>query len=436
MNVMRTAKPSFNRRALATQAMHAAIAIRAKAKLDHHGPICIYGLCETLGVTVRFNDINMEGMYQRGTPPRIHLSARRPMARRTYNCAHELGHHVFGHGSSIDELREDAKDHPWEDPKEFLADTFAGFALMPIMGLRRAFAARGSTPETATAAQMFTIACDFGVGYPMTKAGAMFWSGETLTERLPPLIEPFAPDRVDCAAYTLAIGPEVYVSPNDQAADPTTVTVRQLGQGAAFTIPPGQFAFLLTEEVVSVPADALAFISIRAKTKFRGLVNVSGFHVDPGYRGQLTFAVFNAGPVPIHLKRGQPIFLIWFATLDRETSYKKDGLVHKGIDTELITAVAGELQSFAGLSKKVKDVDKALGDRIHAVEREQTYYRVIGAVALALVVALTVNWLKDVVSPRAPQPMHTMVEQQSSLPPDRPRTADLASPRSQSHDAL
>jgi predicted acylesterase/phospholipase RssA len=25
------------------------------------------------------------------------------------------------------------------------------------------------------------------------------------------------------------------------------------------------------------------------------LVNVSGFHVDPGYRGQLTFAVFNAG---------------------------------------------------------------------------------------------------------------------------------------------
>jgi dUTPase len=90
---------------------------------------------------------------------------------------------------------------------------------------------------------------------------------------------------------------------NDQTADPTTVTVRKLGEGEAFTIPPGQFAFLLTEEVVSVPADALAFISVRARTKFRGLVNVSGFHVDPGYRGQLTFSVFNAGPAPIHLKR-------------------------------------------------------------------------------------------------------------------------------------
>ena len=165
MQVMRATKPSFNRRALATQAMQAATATRAKAKLDQASPICIYGLCETLGVVVRFNNINMEGMYQRGLPPRIHLSARRPLPRRAFNCAHELGHHVFGHGSSIDELREDAKAEPWEDPKEFLADTFAGFVLMPIIGLRRAFSNRNLTPEIATPAQIFTIACEFGVGY-------------------------------------------------------------------------------------------------------------------------------------------------------------------------------------------------------------------------------------------------------------------------------
>ena len=165
LNLMRTGKPSFNRRALATQAMQAAAATRAKAKLDQVGPICVYGLCETFGVAVRFNNINMEGMYQRGPPPRIHLSARRPLPRRAYNCAHELGHDVFGHGSSIDELREDAKARPWEDPKEFLADTFAGFILMPIIGLRRAFSVRGWSPETATPAQIFTLACEFGVGY-------------------------------------------------------------------------------------------------------------------------------------------------------------------------------------------------------------------------------------------------------------------------------
>src|SRR5258708_5942932 len=235
----------------------------------------------------------------------------------------------------------------------------------------------------------------------MTKTDATFWSGETLRERLAPLIEHFEPDRVDCAAYTLAVGGEVYVSPNDQSVDPTTVTVRKLDSGVAFTIPPGQFAFLLTEEIVSVPADALAFISIRAKTKFRGLVNVSGFHVDPGYRGQLIFAVFNAGPVPVHLKRGQPIFLIWYASLDCETSFKKDRTLHKGIDPELVTAVAGELQSFASLSKKIKDVDKALVDRVHAVEKEQTYYRVVGAVGLAIVIALAVSWFKENISWRS-----------------------------------
>ena len=165
MSQMRIIKPGFDRRALATQAMQAAAATRATANLHQSGPICVYGLCETLGILVRFNNINMEGMYQRGRPPRIHLSARRPLPRRTYNCAHELGHHVFGHGSSIDELREDAKAQPWEDPKEFLADSFAGFILMPIIGLRRAFAVRGWTPETATPMQLFTVACEFGVGY-------------------------------------------------------------------------------------------------------------------------------------------------------------------------------------------------------------------------------------------------------------------------------
>ena len=118
----------------------------------------------------------------------------------------------------------------------------------------------------------------------MTKPPAAFWSGQTLDQQLKTLISPFDPGRIDCAAYTLSIGPEVYVSPNDQTADPTTDTVRNLSNGEYFTIPPGQFAFLLTEEFVSVPVDALAFISIRATIKFRGLVNVSGFHVDPGYK--------------------------------------------------------------------------------------------------------------------------------------------------------
>ena len=237
----------------------------------------------------------------------------------------------------------------------------------------------------------------------MNRTGGMFWSGATLSERLQPLIEPFSKSRVDCAAYTLAVGSEVYVSPSDQTADPATVTVRKLTENEAFTIPPGQFAFLLTEETVEVPTNALAFISIRAKTKFRGLVNVSGFHVDPGYRGQLTFAVFNAGPTPIHLQQGQPIFLIWYASLDRPSGFRKLGPVQRGLKAELVTPVAAELQSLAGLSKRIQNVKQEMGDRIHAVEKEQMYYRVIGALVLAIAIAVAGTWLKDTFR-TAPEP--------------------------------
>lgn len=159
------AQHSLDRRAHATQAMHTAIETRRQAGCDQKSPICIYDLCDALSVTVRFNDINMEGMYQRGSRPRIHLSALRPLVRRNFNCAHELGHHVFGHGSTIDELRENSQTPPWEDPQEFLANAFAGFILMPTLGLRRAFSVRGWKPHTATPAQLWIIACDFGVGY-------------------------------------------------------------------------------------------------------------------------------------------------------------------------------------------------------------------------------------------------------------------------------
>lgn len=229
----------------------------------------------------------------------------------------------------------------------------------------------------------------------MNQTGGMFWSSETLSERLQPLIKPFSKSRVDCAAYTLAVGSEIYVSPSDQTPDPTTITILSLEKNECFTIPPGQFAFLLTEETVEIPTDALAFISIRAKTKFRGLVNVSGFHVDPGYRGQLTFAVFNAGPATIHLRQGQPIFLIWYASLDRQSKDHKKDPVQLGLNTELITAIAGELQSFTGLSKRIDSVKQEMDDRIHAVEKEQMYYRVVGTLVLAIAIAVAVNWLKD-----------------------------------------
>ena len=175
------AVPSMpNRRAQADKAMHVSIAARLKAGKDLISPVCIHGLAEAHDVRVTFTDIDMEGMYQRGAPPRIYLSSKRPLARRTYNCAHELGHHLLGHGSSIDELRENQTVRPWDVPEEYSADTFASFVLMPTLGLRQAFGARGLKPATADPVDLYRIACQFGVGYN-TLVTHLLWGEHTIS---------------------------------------------------------------------------------------------------------------------------------------------------------------------------------------------------------------------------------------------------------------
>ena len=155
-------------RALQMQAIKKAGQIRSKLKLNMFEPINIFDACDTLGVTVRFVPVSMEGMYVVGegaTNPNILLSSLRPFGRRVYTCGHELGHHVFGHGTKIDSLIEEGKPKPAYDNDEYLVDTFAGALLMPVAGIEAAFEKRKWNLRDASPIQYFTISSIFGTGY-------------------------------------------------------------------------------------------------------------------------------------------------------------------------------------------------------------------------------------------------------------------------------
>ncbi len=153
------------RRTLAHEALQKSVAVRAAADLDFASPLDVYALCDTLRVSVRFVGISMEVLYVRDTPPRILISALRPYPRRVFTCGHEIGHHVFGHSSTIDELADELRAGTVFKPAEFLVQAFAGFLLMPTLGVRKSFAIRGWSAATATPTQLFMVACNFGVGY-------------------------------------------------------------------------------------------------------------------------------------------------------------------------------------------------------------------------------------------------------------------------------
>ena len=132
--------------------------------LDLDQPVCCYEICKQLGIKVKFVNVSMEGFYQQGKPPRIYVSSQRPNMRRHFTCAHELGHHQFGHGSNLDELEEMASQ-AGKPPEERLADMFAGHLLMPALGLKKAFRLRGVSVETADAISVHAVAGEFGVSF-------------------------------------------------------------------------------------------------------------------------------------------------------------------------------------------------------------------------------------------------------------------------------
>lgn len=176
-----------------------------------------------------------------------------------------------------------------------------------------------------------------------------FWSSEKLRAQGAQIIDPYKSSRVRCGSYELSMGAEAFISSSEDGRKLT------LSEDECVVIPPGQFALLLTDEEVAIPADVLGLISMRYGVKSRGLVNISGFHVDPGFKGRLKFAVYNAGPNRITITRGESIFMLWIADLDQKSkeTYEADPSRFRQITSEDQNRLHGDLASPAQLKERI-----------------------------------------------------------------------------------
>lgn len=156
------------------------------------------------------------------------------------------------------------------------------------------------------------------------------------------------------ASVDMHLGSEYYVQ---SAGNPTHLSE----DDPYLTIPSGEFALLMTWERVHIPHNLLALITMKVTHKQSGLINVSGFHVDPGFRGQIFFSVYNAGPSSIGLKLRDPVFTIFFAKLGHTTrGYEGIHQDQEALPPSVVQALGGPAERLVRLERRLDSLQQSL----------------------------------------------------------------------------
>lgn len=194
--------------------------------------------------------------------------------------------------------------------------------------------------------------------------------------------------------FDLKLGNEVFITGRNKPLS--------LKKNEYLTIKPGEFALLLTEETINMPSNLMAFIAVRFSYKKKGLLNISGFHVDPCYKGKLIFSVYNAGPNDILMQKGKPVFMIFFCEINHDLIKFQESLLdpdnkcklpqklidevknkeidyskrngYKHIPLEMMTAIQGSSVSLIQNNNRI--------------EKLESFIKIYGSITIGLIIAL------------------------------------------------
>lgn len=244
-----------------------------------------------------------------------------------------------------------------------------------------------------------------------------FWSTQTLRDRLGEIVSPYDDrSRTREANHRLTMGSEYFVTQSALDTHAARESTKCLKPGESFCIPSVHFGFLLTEEHICMPEDAIGFLSMKTDVKFLGLVNISGFHVDPGSNGKIIFAVFNAGPDPVHIRRGDSIFRLWIASLDAVDEAPRSRPSYDSIPSEVVNRISGELESLQTLAKRIGSMEARLN-----FHRGMVIFcgGLLIAILIALVVAIAQDWISFRSSDSAGELQRSSIHSASELVSER-----------------
>jgi dCTP deaminase len=206
-------------------------------------------------------------------------------------------------------------------------------------------------------------------------------------------LDGFDPKNLNPASYDAGLGRRAFLSSSN-----TKLNVEAKG---IMTLEPGDFAVVTTFEKFVFPLNIAGTIGIRSHYARKGIIQLSGPQIDPGFRGVLVIGLFNASPRSVVIPFKEPFLTISFFQLvePAKEGYQGEYQDQEDVPTadiewlaetrgmsfgQIITTLQTLNSSVAGLDKSVEDLDKSIGRMQWIVGIALTAIAAIVAVAALL----------------------------------------------------
>lgn len=142
------------------------------------------------------------------------------------------------------------------------------------------------------------------------------------------LLENYKEENIQTCSYDLRLGNQYYYEAGDSVINDIykKVDIKTLDDDGILTIPPHAICYVITEEIVNMPNNLTASISLSFGLINKGVMLAAQPPYDPGYSGKTVALLHNLSDAPIKIKRGAHILNMVFSELsgnvEKEDLYK------------------------------------------------------------------------------------------------------------------
>ncbi|MES2619348.1 MAG: hypothetical protein V4615_00740 [Bacteroidota bacterium] len=142
-------------------------------------------------------------------------------------------------------------------------------------------------------------------------------------------------------------------------------------------VEPGEVVFVLTEEVIELPNDIIAFLAFKRKLNHDGIIPLGGTCVDPKYKGKLLIGLYNFSSIRFPIIPGKKLIGAHFYQLGAEeiSDYKTVTTQINDFPDDLVSMMTKYHPiSTTALSDQLRELTKRFEDFKQDFEKHDNWF--------------------------------------------------------------